>query len=111
MANKMWVTEYARQAMDNHGQAIAAGEEPPLAVQVIDFTAGSTATAATLNLKTKFLRLHVDTAASFKVGPAAGLAATIAESRMALGQTEYFGVLEELVKAAGGVKVAAIANP
>ena len=111
MANKLFITEYVRQARDNHGDPIAAGEEPSLATQVIDFTAGVTEQAADLNTKTRYVRLHADTACSFKFREQGGTAAGIGDSRLAANQTEYFAVLESVVLSGAGARFSAIANP
>lgn len=102
---KAYITEYARQAVDNHGNSIAAGEEPALATQVVDYNAGVAASAA-FNAKTRLVRVHVDSIASIKF--AAAPVAAVTDARMAAGQTEYFGVLAELV--ATGLKISAITN-
>lgn len=104
---KAYVTEYARQSVDNHGNSIAAGEEPPLTEYVIDYNAGE-AHGANLNAKTRLVRVHVDSIASIKIDAAAVAATT--NKRLAAGQTEYFGVVPEMVAASAGVRVSAITN-
>lgn len=101
----LYITEYARQAKDNRGQAINAGEEPALAHQTVAIGAGS-AQSANLNAKTRFVRVHTDAICSIKFGSNPTAVAT--EERLAANQTEYFGVIEESV--AAGLKIAVIQN-
>jgi len=104
----LYVSEYARQALDNHGAPIAAGEEPPLASQTVAIAVGSTASGA-FNLKTRFVRLHADVVCSFKFGTGTPVAVAT-DARMGANQTEYFGVLEQAVRDPAGFKVAVIQN-
>lgn len=101
---KLYITEYVRQAKDNRGQAIAAGEEPAIAIQTVTYTT-STQSAA-LNSKTRFVRVHTDAICSilFSANPTA----TTDHTRLPANQTEFFGVTEESVRA--GLKIAAVAN-
>jgi hypothetical protein len=99
----LYVEEYARQAKDNRGQTVAAGEQPPLAVQKVDFSAGAAASAA-FNAKTVFVRIHTNAICS-RVFSAAGTAAAVTDPRMVAGQTEFHGVIQ-----GSGMKVSAIIN-
>ena len=103
----LYITEYARQAKDNRGQTIAAGEEPSLVVQRVVNT-GASARSAALNAKTRFVRLHADSICSYRVGLGAQTA-VVGDSRMAAGQTEYFGVIEEQAKS-GALEIATVLN-
>lgn len=90
---KAYVEEYAYLAAFGlaGGQAFQAGHQPPVvAPQVVDYTSGHAESAA-FNAKTKFIRVHVDSIASYRVSTA-GTAATTSYSRMAANQTEYFAV-------------------
>lgn len=104
---KMYVTEYADQSRDSRGYPLPSALEPPLAVQVVDYTAG-TAVSAALNAKTRLVRVHVDSIASVKFGPGISAALTT-DPRFVAGQTEYFAVTKEAV-ALGTMKIAAITN-
>jgi hypothetical protein len=100
---KLTIEEYADQAFDRRGQPVAAGLQPSLGSQQVDFTAGVTASAA-FNAKTRFVRLHTDAIAAYAFGNAP--VAVITGPRMTAGQTEYFGV--EPAAVAGSLKVSAI---
>jgi len=103
----LYITEYARQAKDNRGQPIAAGEEPYLATQKVG-NAGASTRSAVFNVKTRFIRLHADSICSYKVGVGAQTATT-GDPRLAANQTEYFGVIEEQAKG-GTLEVATVLN-
>lgn len=96
----VYITEYARQARDDRGQPINAGEEPPLAVQTVAI-GGASVQSATLNAKTRFVRVHTDAICSILFG--SDPTATAASPRFSANQTEYFGVLP-------GLKAAVITN-
>lgn len=98
---KVYITEYARQAMDNRGQAINAPEEPPVAVQVVAI--GVEAKSSAFNAKTTYVRIHADAICSilFGVNPTADANSP----RMAANQTEYFAFVP-----ATGMKVSVITN-
>jgi len=92
----MYITEYAA--------AIGAGalqvpQEPPVATpQKIDFTAGSTASAA-LNAKTKFVSIQLDTVGHIQF--AANPTATTSTSRKhAADAVSWHGVSKDLKVAA-----------
>lgn len=94
-----FISEYIDMPQHN-GQVIQCGREPSLAEQYVSFT--TTTQSAAFNAKTKFIRLHVKTAASYKFG--ANPTATVTTPRMAAGSTEFFGVNP-------GDKVALVDNP
>ena len=85
----LYITEYARQALDYRG-IVAAGEEPAITVQKIAIAAGSTSSAA-FNAKTRFVELHTDAVCHVRFG-AAPQTAVITDKRMAANQTQFFGV-------------------
>lgn len=112
MANKLYITEYAQVAVDSVDRSVLCGQEPPLAEQVVDYTAGSTQSAA-FNAKTKFIRIHTDSICSVLVG--ANPTATTNSGRMVAGQTEFKGVDPSKVNGVAGVggtpmKIAGIIN-
>lgn len=98
---KVYITEYARQALDARG-LVMAPEEPPLATQVLDTTAGVQQSAA-FNAETRFVRIHTDGIISYLFGT--NPTATTGNARMAANQTEYFGTIR-----GGTHKVSAITN-
>jgi hypothetical protein len=102
---KLYVSEYARmtQASGPGNAVVQAPEEPPLAVQVVDFTAGAAQSAA-FNAKTRFVRLHADAICSVKF--AANPTATVNDPRLAAGLTELFGIAPD----GSAAKVSAITN-
>jgi hypothetical protein len=101
---KAYVSQYANQALDRHGQPIAAGEQPELGTtQLIDYTAGE-AHGANLDPKCRLIRVHVDSIAAVRI--ALNAVAVVTDARFAAGQTEYFGLSQEAVTA--GIRVSAI---
>ena len=102
---KLYVSEYARmtQASGPGNTVVQAPEEPPLATQVVDYTAGAASSAA-FNAKTRFVRLHTDAICSVAFG--ASPVATTAFPRLAAGQTEYRGIPTD----GSAAKVSAITN-
>jgi hypothetical protein len=102
---KLYVSEYARmtQAGGPGNSVVQAPEEPPLAVQVVDFTSGA-AQSASFNPKTRFVRLQADAICSVRF--AANPTATVNDARLAAGQTELRGIPLD----GSAAKVSAIAN-
>lgn len=86
----LYITEYARQALDYRGH-VAAGEEPAITVQKIVIAAGSTSSAA-FNAKTRFVELHTDATVCHVRFGASPQTAVITDKRMAADQTQFFGV-------------------
>src|SRR5262245_38533877 len=101
----LYLTEYARSPGMRSGQALPAGEDPPLAEQTVAIGAGSTQSSA-LNSKTRFIRLHCDATCSVALG--SNPTATTSNRRMAANSTEFVGLTREQV--AAGLKVATIQN-
>lgn len=98
---KVYIGEYARQALDARG-LVMAPEGPPLATQVLDTTSG-VQTSAVFNAETRFIRVHTDGIISYLIGTAPTAAVT--NERMAANQTEYFGTVR-----GGTQKFSAITN-
>ena len=95
----LFITEYARLAIESQGIPVLVGLEPSR-TQTVAIWAGSL--QATLNAGTKFLRLHTDAICHVKFGTNPTASAT--EMRMAANQTEFFGVKGgELVAVIQGV--------
>ena len=95
----LFVTEYARLAIESQGIPVLVGLEPSK-TQTVAVGAGSL--QATLGLGTKFVRLHTDAICHVKFGTNPTASAT--EMRMAANQTEFFGVKGgELVAVIQGV--------
>jgi len=90
MASLAVVTEYYTIPVMVGGQVAQIAQEPPLAEQSIDFTAGATATAA-LNARTNLVRIKCNAAASFLFSTA-GTAAATTNQVLSAGETEYKGV-------------------
>lgn len=87
---KAHVSEYAAMTQQT-GFGLGVGEEPALAEYDIDYNAGE-AHGATLNAKTRFVRVFVDSAARILIGVTAVVADSSAGGKsMASGSTEYFG--------------------
>lgn len=103
---KAYISEYARGTLDGR-TFIPSGEEPSITTQVVDYTAGATA-SATLNVKTRFVRIHVDSIASFLFGAAP--VAAVTNARMAANTTEYFGVPNSPLETGSGLKISFITN-
>lgn len=102
---KLYITEYTQLALDSRGLPLQAGDETGwVADQVIDFTAGSTQSAA-LNTNTKFVRMSADAVCSVRF--AANPTATVNNRRLPANTIEYVGVKGDV---AGGLRVAAVAN-
>lgn len=102
---KLYVTEYAELTLVGTPNGVPAQcpKEPPLASQVVDFTAGAAQSAA-FNAKTTFVRLQSDAACSVKFG--ADPTATTSDQRLAADQETYRGVAGD----GSAAKVSAIAN-
>ncbi len=103
---KAYISEYARGTLDGR-TFIPSGEEPAIANQVVDYTAGAAA-SATLNAQTRFVRIHVDSIASFVFG--ANPTATVNNARLAANATEYFGVPNDPQLQGSGLKISFITN-
>ncbi len=86
---KAYVSEYS-QMPQQQGVLLQVGFEPAITTQVLDYSSAHAESAA-FNANTTFVRIHVDSIASFKFS-AAGTAATTSDARMAANQTEFFGV-------------------
>ena len=84
---KLYISEFSVLASGQGGVAQAAAQ-PPLAVQVVDFSGGAAASSA-FSAQTRFVRIHTDAVCSVRFD---GSTATTSYPRMAADQTEYFGV-------------------
>lgn len=103
---KVYISEYARVAMDGKS-SVPSAEEPPVATQVLD-TAG-THLSAVFNAETRLIRVHTDGIISYRI--AAAPTAVTTDPRMAANQTEYFGVPRAAAAAANeGYKIDVVAN-
>lgn len=87
---KLYIAEYASQAVDAGLATPPIPQTPALAQQVIDF-AGTSLQSAAFNANTRFVRLHTDGVCHVLFG--ANPTATTSNARMDAGQTEYFGVV------------------
>lgn len=106
---KAYITEYRGLRFDANGYSMAVPEEPPVATQVVDFTAGETKSAL-FNELTTVIRVHVDAICSRKVGKSTDTpTATTSDARMTAGQTEYLGVKGGSVSGLGQ-KISFISN-
>lgn len=91
---KAWITEFSRMARDFESRPLQLPEEPPAAEQVVDFTAGVTASTAA-SAGCRFARVQADTDCHFRV-TAAGYATQNASSSyrpLAAGPGEIIGLL------------------
>lgn len=82
---KLYISEYASLAKNGTAQVVV---EPPLAVQVVDYSGGVMPSEA-FTAQTNIIRVHTDAVCSVRFD---GSAATTSYPRMSAGQTEYFGV-------------------
>ena len=94
---KVYVSEYAVLPLAINGQPQIAAE-PPLASQVIDYTAG--VATVTLGAQTRYVRLQNDSICSMSF---TGTAATASDARSPAENIEYKGVQP-------GSKISAITN-
>lgn len=85
---KAYIAEFVRMPIQQ-GSNMGVAENPPVAEQVVDYTAG-VAASAVFNVKTRYLRITVDSIASFLVGEAP--VATVNMQRMTAGAVEYIAV-------------------
>lgn len=99
----MTITEYERVVETSRGAA-PVGVEPAHAIQVVTFTATAGVSAA-FNARTKFVRIAVSGNANILFG-ANPTAVTDASTRLAAGQTEYFGT--DPASVVTGLKVSAV---
>lgn len=99
----MYIQEYERMGEVPGGYRVSAGVEPAHASQAITFAAS--VASANFNVRTKFVRIHVDGPACLKFG-ASPTATNQVDMPMTTGQTEYFAV--DAAAVAAGLKVAAI---
>lgn len=97
--SQLYIEEYATNALGARGR-VPAAQQPPLAVQKVDFSA-SEAKSAVFQPTTAFVRLHTDAACSFLFGVAPVASAN--NARLNANQTEYFGTVP-------GHKVSVVSN-
>lgn len=91
MASIATVTEYQSSLVLVGGQVIQVAQEPPIAEQVVDFTAGATSTTNPFNDATTLVRVKVNAPCSvqFAVAPSP----TTSMQAMGTSDTEYKGVV------------------
>ena len=85
----IYITEYSRVGTVDHGGGIQAGMEPPLADQVVNYSATST-DSSNFNQDTRVIRVHTDAVCHVDIGSAPN--ATTTKRRMAADQTEFFSI-------------------
>lgn len=90
MASIATVTEYYTVPVKVGGELMQVAMEPPLAEQVVDFTAGVTATANAFQSNTHIVRIKVNAPCSLSFGKAP--VATTSMQPMGTGDIEYKGV-------------------
>jgi hypothetical protein len=102
---KLFINEYVRATAISGpgGVTLQAPEEPPLATQVVDYTAG-VAQSAAFNAKTRFVLLHNDSICAIKFG-SNPTAVSGTDMRRAANQTTFHGLATNGVDAS---KVSAI---
>jgi hypothetical protein len=96
--SKVYVTEYSAMPSLGGGAQPQIAPEPPLASQVIDFTAG--VASITLGAQTRYVRLQNDAICSMSF---TGTNATTSDARSPAENVEYKGVQP-------GSKISAITN-
>ena len=87
------ITEYQNLGRDAKGETILAGQEPSLAVQVLEFGE----TSALFNGRTTFIRVAPDMPCRFRVGKDQGFSGTPVSGE------EYFGVVANMSITVWGV--------
>jgi hypothetical protein len=100
---KIYITEYQTAEVSVGGQVLQIALEPPVAEQVLDFTAGVQVSAA-FNMGTSLIRVNVDAIASILIS-AAGTNATTTNQRWPADTVEYKGI-----QAGKGHKLSVISN-
>lgn len=95
---KVYVSEYATMPKDVAGNIIPIPPEPPLANQVIDYTAG--VASITLGSQTRYVRLNNDSICSMRFD---GTNAATTDARSPAENIEFKGVQP-------GSKISAITN-
>lgn len=96
----LYIEEYDTTALGLRGGVMAA-QQPPVAVQIVDYSSGSAVQSAAFGVNTRFVRLHCDVPCSRLFGD--NPTALVTSGRMAAGDTEYSGVTP-------GSKVSVISN-
>lgn len=97
--SNLYIEEYVTSAMGARG-GVPAAQQPPIAVQKVDFS-GGVAASAPFNPVTGFVRIAADAACSYSFGT--NPTATVDNAQLNANQVEYFGVT-------AGDKVSVIAN-
>ena len=87
--SKLYIAEFSSVPRAAQNERIHVPRMPPIAQQVVDFTAGATASAA-FSQETRFVRLITDDAANVAFGAAPTAAGT--DMYLAPGVAEYFAV-------------------
>jgi len=87
------ITEFAEMEIGPAGRVGQMPMAPELATQGIA-NAGATTQSAAFNAKTRFVRLHTDSVCCIEFGtnPTAVAIGASMTTRLAAGQTEYYGV-------------------
>lgn len=90
----LYVSEYKNLAQGANGYIVQAGQEPALAVQKLAIGAGSVASAS-FNAEASFVMVHTDAICHVAFGSAkdSDPTATSSYTRMAAGETRFFGVV------------------
>lgn len=86
---KLYITEYARLAREDHGPAVQAGEEPAIAESTIAIGATSTASGV-LSAETRFVMIHTDAICHVKI--AANAVANTNHRRLPADATVFYGI-------------------
>lgn len=84
----LYITEYQRAAHDGAGYGVMTGVEPATRTQTVAIGGAS---APSLALVGRFVRIHTDAVCCIKFG-GPSVTATTADARLAANQTEFFGV-------------------
>jgi len=83
-----YIAEFRDLAYDQHGHPVPVGSCPPLAEQVVTFTASTQSTA--FHSDTRFVRISADANCNLAFGSAP--TATASNMEMQADTPEYFGV-------------------
>jgi hypothetical protein len=95
----LYISEYESLALDNAGRTVQIVKEAAITTQTV--TPGATHTeSSAFNARTRFVRIHTDTACTILFG-ASPVATATNGPRLAADQTEIFGV-------SGGMKLSCI---
>jgi hypothetical protein len=87
---KLYITEFASTAIGARGQDVMAPQNPPIALQPVMTSSGTSQQSAAFSGKTRFIEYHSDGICSIDIG--ANPIADVNYRRMAANETRFEGV-------------------